>query len=118
MNVTSKRKVRHSPSSLHSSGGFAFLASLGSSHDVVLVLWLRRDDRERARVCERECDRWQERGDLAERKEEVGGFLIQPENHCRGKMSLSCAAASKTKATDTERGEKKVSGEQNGSRYF
>lgn len=51
-------------------------------------------------------------------RREVGGFLIQPENHCRGQMSLNCAAASKTKATDTERGEKKVSGEQNGSRYF
>ena len=24
---------------------------------------------------ERECDRWQERGDLAEREKEVGGFL-------------------------------------------
>lgn len=30
-----------SPSSLHSSGGLAFLASRGSSQDVVLVLWLR-----------------------------------------------------------------------------
>lgn len=29
-----------SPSSLQSSGGLAFLASLGSNHDVVLVLWL------------------------------------------------------------------------------
>lgn len=36
-----------SPSSLHSSGGLAFLASLGSNHDVVLVLWLRRERRER-----------------------------------------------------------------------
>lgn len=35
-----KTETRHSPSSLHSSGGFAFLASRGSSHDVVLVLWL------------------------------------------------------------------------------
>lgn len=32
--------IWHSPSSLHSSGGFAFLANRGSSHDVVLVLWL------------------------------------------------------------------------------
>lgn len=95
MNVTRKRKVRHSPSSLHSSGGFAFLASLGSSHDVVLVLWLRRDDREREResvrgsVIDGKREATWQKG-----RREAGGFLIQPENHRTGQMSLSCAAAS------------------------
>lgn len=35
------------------------------------------------RESEQECDRWRERGDLAEREKAVGGFLIQPENHFR-----------------------------------
>ncbi len=34
--------LKHSPSSSHSSGGLAFFASRGSSHDVVLELWLKR----------------------------------------------------------------------------
>lgn len=37
----------------------------------------------RQRESERECDRWRARGDLAGREKEVGGFLIQPENHFR-----------------------------------
>lgn len=32
------------PFSLHSSGGLAFFASRGSSHDVVFVLWLKRKE--------------------------------------------------------------------------
>lgn len=62
-----------SPSSLHSSGGLAFLASLGSSHDVVLVLWLRG---ERDGETEPERDGWGGRGDLAGR-EEVGGIISE-----------------------------------------
>lgn len=55
-----------SPSSLHSSGGFAFFASRGSSHDVVLVLWLEKKKETKAirrgtggqtEVRERETDR-------------------------------------------------------------
>lgn len=53
----------YSPSSLHSSGGFAFLASLGSSHDVVLVLWLQRDDRVRGSVIDgKKHETWQKKG--------------------------------------------------------
>lgn len=37
--------LTHSPSSSHSSGGLAFFASRGSSHDVVLVLWLKRTEK-------------------------------------------------------------------------
>lgn len=77
------KDTQHSPSSLHSSGGFAFLASLGSSHDVVLVLWLWRDEGEIERECERERDRWRGRGELARSESDVGGYLIRLQNHFR-----------------------------------
>ncbi len=104
-----KIETQYSPSSLHSSGGFAFLASLGSSHDVVLVLWLWRDDTEREREweSERESDRWGERGDLAEREKEVGWFLIQPENHFREERWVSLACLPLKKVTRETKGWKK-----------
>lgn len=37
-------KLNNLPFSLHSSGGLAFFASRGSSHDVVFVLWLKRKE--------------------------------------------------------------------------
>lgn len=86
-------ELLYSPSSLHSSGGFAFLASLGSSHDVVLVLWLWRKDRESVRGSvidgERE-ETWH--------KEREGGWWIlnsARESFQRGKMRLPWVPASK-----------------------
>lgn len=61
-NKTTEQASRlDSPSSLHSSGGFAFLASRGSSQDVVLVLWLGgRDDESIQTVRERPTTRERE----------------------------------------------------------
>ena len=38
------KNLNNLPFSLHSSGGLAFFASRGSSHDVVFVLWLKRKE--------------------------------------------------------------------------
>lgn len=57
-NKTTEQASRlDSPSSLHSSGGFAFLASRGSSQDVVLVLWLGGRDDESIQTVRERCMR-------------------------------------------------------------
>lgn len=95
MNTKSKRKVRRKGKIEDKRSGThhplciprAALLSWLASGPATMLSWCcgceETKERGRERESERECDRWRERGDLAEREKEVGGFLIQPENHFR-----------------------------------